>query len=155
MQAPKQNSKNIISDIGVFCDLILFFGHRYRTIEVINVKRRITTPLHPKKTERKTKRKQKEQARQRGRITHLQRRRYMKRNTSIRTPHGKTPPPKNLSRDNPKKTWFFPVFLGNPSELQKTLRIIFRRRQKKGRRAKKWAENGEHETRKTQFSLFL
>ena len=67
-------------------------------------------PPPKKKKKRKTKRKQKEQVRQQGRITHLRRRRYMKRNTSIRTPHGKTPPPKTSATRQAKKTLFFSVF---------------------------------------------
>ena len=44
-------------------------------------------------------------------MTHLQRRRYMKRNTSMRTPHGKTPSPKQTAtRQANKKPLFSPVF---------------------------------------------
>ena len=50
-------------------------------------------------------------------MTHLQRRRYMKRNTSMRTPHGKTPSPKQTATRQAKKNPCFPLFFGHPGRV--------------------------------------
>ena len=129
----------------------MFFGQWCRTIEVINVKKMNTPP--PKKNITENKKKQKEQVRQQGRITHLQRRRYMKRNTSIRTSHGKHHHQKICLET--KKKFMFSLFFGHPERVALVLRIIFRRRTKpKPKKKKKWAKNRERENRKTLFSLF-
>ena len=123
---------------------------------MITVERRITTPPPKKKNITENKKKTKEQVRQQGRITHLQRRRYMKRNTSIRTPHGKTPP-KKPCHETTGIPLFFPVFwppLRALRRSKKNLRIIFRRR-KKTPTSEKSAENREHKNRNPIFPCFF
>ena len=83
------------------------FGHWCRTIEVMNVKQQ----KHKKKKHIGKKGNEKENVKQQRQITPLQRRRCMERNTCVRTPHGKIPPPKQNSHETSKiKPLFSPVF---------------------------------------------
>ena len=107
-----------------------------------------------KKHKRKTKRKQKDKVRHQRQMTHLQRRRCIQRNTSIRTPHGRTPPPKKTAtRQAIKKPLFSPVF-GHPGGVGKFLRIIFfwRRTKPKTKKQEKWAKKQNPKIGKHCFS---
>ena len=111
------------------------------------------------KKDGKTKRKQKEQVRQPGRISHLQRSRYSKGKSSLRTPHViyfiyidkkynifcKT---EKQLHENP----CLPLFFGIAKMRAGLQRIIFRGRHKpKNRKEGKWAKNRERKKRKTLF----
>ena len=116
VQGPKQNIKHIISDIGVFCGLILFFGHWYRTIEVINVKR--YTPS-PKKNITENKKKTKGTSKTARTNQTFAAMKVPEGNTSIRTPHGNNRKPKcnifdKKRENNSTKTLVFPCFFWQP-----------------------------------------
>ena len=113
----------------------------------------MNNPPPQKKTNGKQKENKRNNVRQQRQITPLQRRRCIKRNTSIRTPHGKIPPPKQNSHETSKKNPCFPLFFGHPGGVGKFLRIIRARQPKpKTKKQKNGPKNKTPKSGKRYFS---